>query len=134
MIGKCSSPMTDIAPVDPRDRSVIQSYGEGRFRISGEVFTGSVIVLVDAVHAWPEGDAGRATIEGLGPVVDADPAVEILLLGTGKTMRPLDPGLRAALRLRGIVCDAMDTGAACRTFNLLAGEDRRVAAALSAPV
>ena len=85
-------------------------------RISGEVFTGSVIVLVDTVRPWPEGDAGRATIGGLAAVVDADPAVEILLLGTGTTMRPLEPELRAALRERGIVCDAMDTGAACRSL------------------
>ena len=126
--------MAELAPVDPQGRSVIQSYGEGRFRISGESVTGSVIVLVDAVRPWPEGDAGRVTIEGLAPIVDADPAVEILLLGTGNTMRPLDPGLRTALKERGIVCDAMDTGAACRTFNVLAGEDRRVAAALAAPV
>ena len=125
--------MTEVAPVDPRGRSVIQSYGEGRFRISGTVYAGSTIVLVDAVVAWPAGDRGELSIDGLGPAVDAEPAVEILLLGTGKTMRPLDPGLRAALKDRGIVGDAMDTGAACRTFNVLAGEDRRVAAALIAP-
>ena len=122
--------MAEVAPVDPRGRSVIQSYGDGRFRISGTILTGSVIVLVDAVLPWPEGDAGTVSIESLAAVVDADPAVEILLLGTGRTMRPLDPGLRAALRKHGIVGDAMDTGAACRTFNVLAGEDRRVAAAL----
>ena len=124
--------MAEVAPVDPRGRSVIQSYGDGRFRISGTILTGSVIVLVDAVLPWPEGDAGTVSIESLAAVVDADPAVEILLLGTGRTMRPLDPGLRAALRQHGIVGDAMDTGAACRTFNVLAGEDRRVAAALAA--
>ena len=125
--------MTEIAPVDPRGRSVIQSYGEGRFRISGTVYAGSKIVLVDAILAWPAGDRGDISIESLAPAVDAEPAVEILLLGTGKTMRPLDPELRAALKHRGIVGDAMDTGAACRTFNVLAGEDRRVAAALIAP-
>ena len=125
--------MTEIAPVDPRGRSVIQAYGGGRFRISGTEFAGSVIVLVDSVLSWPEGDRGELSIAGLSPVVEAEPGVEILLLGTGKTMRPLDPGLRAALKDRGIVGDAMDTGAACRTFNVLAGEDRRVAAALIAP-
>ncbi len=124
--------MPEIAPVDPRGRSVIQSCGESRFRISGTVYAGSVIVLVDAVVPWPEGGAGVVSVEGLAPVADAEPAVEILLLGTGERMQPLDPGLRAALRERGIVCDAMDTRAACRTFNVLAGEDRRVAAALTA--
>ena len=125
--------MAEIASVDPQGRSVIQSYGGGRFRISGTEFAGSLIVLVDRVLAWPDGDRGDVSFAGLSPVVQADPAVEILLLGTGKTMRPLDPGLRAALKHRGIVGDAMDTGAACRTFNVLAGEDRRVAAALIAP-
>ncbi len=124
--------MTEIASVEPGDRSVIQSYGEGRFRISGTVFAGSVIVLADAVLAWPDGDAGSVSLEGLAPVVDADPAVEILLVGTGDAMRPLDRDLKAALGRIGIVADAMDTGAACRTFNVLAGEDRRVAAALTA--
>ncbi|MCY4550733.1 MAG: Mth938-like domain-containing protein [Defluviicoccus sp.] len=124
--------MTEIASVEPGDRSVIQSYGEGRFRISGTVFAGSVIVLADAVLAWPDGDAGNVSLEGLAPVVDADPAVEILLVGTGDAMRPLDRDLKAALGRSGIVADAMDTGAACRTFNVLAGEDRRVAAALTA--
>ena len=47
-------------------------------------------------------------------------------------MRPLDRDLTAALKRSGIVADAMDTGAACRTFNVLAGEERRVAAALPA--
>ena len=125
--------MTEVAPVDPQGRSVIQSYGEGRFRITGTVFAGSVIVLVDAVLPWPAGDHGEISIGSLAPVVDAEPAVEILLVGTGGTMRPLDPELRAALKRHGIVGDAMDTGAACRTFNVLAGEDRRVAAALIAP-
>ena len=124
--------MTEIASVEPGDRSVIQSYGEGRFRISGTVFAGSVIVLADAVLAWPDGDAGNVSLAGLAPVVDADPAVEILLIGTGDAMRPLDRDLKAALGRSGIVADAMDTGAACRTFNVLAGEDRRVAAALTA--
>lgn len=124
--------MTEIAPVDSQGRSVIQAYGEGRFRISGTDFAGSVIVLVDAVLPWPDGDRGNVSIAGLSPVVEAEPAVEILLLGTGSTMRPLDPDLRGALKRHGIVGDAMDTGAACRTFNVLAGEDRRVAAALMA--
>ena len=124
--------MTEIASVEPGDRSVIQSYGEGRFRISGTVFAGSVIVLAETVLAWPDGDAGSVSLEGLAPVVDADPPVEILLVGTGDAMRPLDGDLKAALGRSGIVADAMDTGAACRTFNVLAGEDRRVAAALTA--
>ncbi|MGH6796969.1 MAG: MTH938/NDUFAF3 family protein, partial [Roseiarcus sp.] len=58
--------------------------------------------------------------------------VEILLLGCGPRMAPVPPALRQGLRVAGIVVDAMDTGAACRTYNVLLSEDRRVAAALLA--
>lgn len=62
----------------------------------------------------------------------ADPPVEILLVGCGKRLVPLAPALKAALRERGIGADPMDTGAACRTYNVLMAEGRRVAAALLA--
>ncbi len=126
------NPVTEVAPVDSQGRSVIQSYGQGRFRISGTRFAGSVLVLIDAVIPWPAGDSGDVSIGSLSAAVEAEPPVEILLLGTGYSMRPLAPDLRAALKEHGIVGDAMDTGAACRTFNVLAGENRPVAAALIA--
>ena len=126
------NPVTEVAPVDSRGRSVIQSYGQGRFRLSGTRFAGSVLVLVDAVIPWPAGDRGDVSIGSLSAAVEAEPPVEILLLGAGTSMRPLAPDLRAALKEHGIVGDAMDTGAACRTFNVLAGENRPVAAALIA--
>ncbi len=76
---------------------------------------------------WP---ASRSN--SLSPVLTADPAVEILLIGCGPRLVPVPGDLRSALRARGIGCDAMDTGAACRTFNILLAESRRVAAALIA--
>ena len=61
-----------------------------------------------------------------------DAGVDLLLLGCGAAMRPVAPALRAALRKAGIAVEPMDTGAACRTFNVLLAEGRRVAAALVA--
>jgi uncharacterized protein len=58
--------------------------------------------------------------------------VEVLLLGTGTRHEFVPPSLRRRLRDAGIVIDTMDTGAACRTYNVLVAEDRRVAAALIA--
>ena len=72
------------------------------------------------------------TLESLDPVKEADPAVEVLLLGVGSKNALVPSTLRKALRVAGIVLDAMDTGAACRTYNVLMAEDRRVAAALIA--
>ena len=110
------------------DPNFIQSYGDGGFRIAGEVHVGSVIVLRDAVHPWPVSAFADITPDSFELLSEGG----ILLVGTGKTMTFLDPELRAALSARGLIADAMDTGAACRTFNVLLAEDRPVAAALIA--
>ena len=69
------------------------------------------------------------TAASLAPVI-ARGGIQILLLGCGRRMQPVPQAVRQALRQAGIVVDAMDTGAACRTYNVLLAEDRRVAAAL----
>jgi len=65
-------------------------------------------------------------------VLAAEPPVEVLLVGCGSAMALIDPDLRDAARARGVALEPMDTGAACRTYNVLMAEDRRVAAALIA--
>jgi uncharacterized protein len=67
------------------------------------------------------------------PLVGRDD-VEILSLGTGLRMAPVPAPLRLALKRAGIAVEPMDTGAACRTYNVLVAEDRRVAAALLKPL
>lgn len=110
------------------DPNIIQSYGDGGFRIGGEDYTGSVIVLRDAVYTWPVTSFPDITADSFNILSDSG----ILLVGTGKTFALLVPELRAILSARGLTADAMDTGAACRTFNVLLAEDRPVAAALIA--
>lgn len=111
-------------------RQVIERYGPSGFRISGGVYLGPVLVFPDVTLAW---DGAAATAEGLAPVIEHG-GVELLLLGLGRRLLPVTAGLRAALRESGIGVEAMDTGAACRTYNVLLAEDRRVAAALLPPV
>ena len=122
----------EITPAIPGDRQVIAGYGAGLFRISGVVHNSSVIVFTDRTIAWPVQSLDGLTIDSLAPVRDADPAVEVLLLGVGGQNTLVPSALRQALRDAGIVLDSMDTGAACRTDNVLMAEDRRVAAALIA--
>jgi len=122
--------VTDITPLIPTGRKLITAYGDGGFRIAGEQFTGSVLVLTDTVLAWPVSEIGALTVDSLQPVAEA--GVAILLIGCGRAMAFIDPDLRATLRQSGVVIDAMDTGAAARTFNVLLAEERRVAAALIA--
>ena len=120
----------DITPLLPEGRQVIQAYGDGGFRIAGTRHGGAVLILPGQTVPWPvDGLAGLAAGD-FAPVVRARPAVEILLIGCGSRVAPLAPALREALRAEGIVVEAMDTGAACRTWNVLLAEERQVAAAL----
>jgi len=114
------------------NRQVIEAYGEGGFRVSGKVHRGSVLVFADRTLAWGISDMAELSLESLEPVGRSEPPVEVLLLGCGATAVPVAKALRAALRAEGVVIEAMATGAACRTFNLLMAEARRVAAALIA--
>ena len=111
---------------------LVQAYGDGGFRISGQRYEGSLIVLPSIVHAWSVTAIDEVTAESLAHVCDAGDAIDILLIGSGHEVPRLDQSVRDALRPRGIVADVMDTGAACRTFNLLVADARRVAAAMIA--
>jgi uncharacterized protein len=121
----------DVTPLIPSGRQVIEGYAGGGFRISGALYTGSVLVFVDRTELWPVSTLAEATLERFAPVV-ARGDIEILLLGCGPRMGMVPSALRQGLRAGGIIVDAMDTGAACRTYNVLLAEERRVAAALIA--
>jgi len=112
--------------------TVIQAYGAGGFRIDGEAYRGSILILPDRVESWAVADMSAVTMQSLAPVLAAMRDIDVLLLGCGARMALVPPSLRQELRAAGIVIDAMDTGAACRTFNVLRAEERRVAAALIA--
>lgn len=113
------------------DRPFIESYGPGGFRIGGERWTGPVLILADRVVAWDAGDPATLDAEALAAAF-AEEATELLILGLGAGAGSVPPAARAALREAGLAVEAMDTGAACRTYNLLAGEGRAVGAALIA--
>ncbi|HZT51084.1 MAG TPA: Mth938-like domain-containing protein [Stellaceae bacterium] len=120
----------EVTPLIAGDRQVIESYGASSFRVSGIAYEGAILVFPDATLRWAEAarceELGRLSLE---PVIERG-GVEILLIGCGRRMAPLPGELRRRLREAGIVADTMDTGAACRTYNVLLAEDRRVAAAL----
>jgi uncharacterized protein len=124
----------DVTPLIPQGRQIIDGYGEGGFRISGQRIEGSVIVFPERVTGWTVAEAGALSAGSLEAVSAAGRAgtVELLLIGTGTRMTRIDRTLRETLRADGVVVETMDTGAACRTYNVLMAEGRRVAAALIA--
>ena len=120
----------DLSPVNIEGRNIIQSYGNGKFQISDKEYDHSVLVFPDQIIPWSPIDTNNLIIDDFKTVLTVGPIVELLVLGCGKTTWFLPLPLRDELKEMGLVLEPMDTGAACRTFNVLLGEDRRIAAAL----
>lgn len=123
----------DITPLVPADRQIIQSYGDGGFRVGGQRWDGSVLVLPQRTVAWPVAAVEALAEDSFAAIRELAPETDVLLLGCGPRMALVSPRLRRLWReTGGFVVEVMDTGAACRTYNVLLAEDRRVAAALIA--
>ncbi len=118
----------EIKPQNPTGRLIVQRYGNGGFMIAGRMHQGSVLVFPDRVLSWPVGDPAALEPGDLGEIA----GIELLLLGCGARAVAVSAGLRSWLRQQGTAVEAMDTGAACRTYNVLVMEGRRVGAALIA--
>jgi uncharacterized protein len=109
-------------------RNLFTGYGPGYVSVNGTRWESSVIVLPDRTESW--GVAGfDALTEGIFTRL-AELPIEILLLGSGARLRFPHPRLTQALMRAGIGLEVMDTPAACRTYNFLLEEGRRVGAAL----
>lgn len=122
----------DITPLVPQGRQIVHAYGNGGFKISGQVFQGSVLVCLDQTFPLAITSIDQLVWEDIAAMVSRSPQVEILLVGTGKNFQPISKELQENARKHGIAVDLMDTGAACRTYTVLATEERRVAAVLIA--
>ncbi len=123
----------DITPLVSESAQVIQRYGNRQFTVSGKVYNNNILVTPTQVVTWPH----QPTVENLeidmfNLILKSKEKVDIILLGCGKAIFPLPRLLRQQLKDRNINIDAMDTGAACRTYNILLSEGRKVAAALVA--
>ena len=109
----------------------IEGYGAGGFRFGGMSHRGSILALPSGVYAWDALSPADITLDSLARVLAEPPGhIQHLLIGTGSDFVPLPAEIRAALRRAGINAEPMQTGAAARTYSLLLGEKRRVAAAL----
>ncbi|PZU87603.1 MAG: hypothetical protein DI527_18435 [Chelatococcus sp.] len=93
---------------------------------------GSILATPSGVRKWPVTSFAEVTEDSLRPVIDEAGTIDFLLVGTGPDIAFFPPALREALKAAGITVEAMATGAAARTYNVLVAEERRVAAALIA--
>jgi uncharacterized protein len=113
--------------------NLIRSYSNGEVRVGDRVLHRSCIVTPDSVIAdWRPSHVDDLTEADLGPLLAlaAGAKPQLVLLGTGATHRFAPAPIRGAFVKAGIALETMDLGAACRTFNVLVQEDRRVCAAL----
>ena len=120
----------DITPAISTDKQLIQAYGGGGFKVAEIHYDHPILVTPFRTVAWLVEAVSAIELESLSPLRQAEPPIELLLLGCGKSFHLPDAALRAALKDWGITVEPMDTGAACRTYNVLLAEERRVAAAL----
>ena len=106
---------SDVPPID--------GYGPGFFRVGGKVFEGGLAVLPSGVRAW-------AGYEATDDLVAAAGDLDILLVGTGAEIGPVPNNFRTAIEASGVGIELMASPTACRTFNMLLAEGRRVGVAL----
>ncbi len=110
----------------------IDGYGQGGFVFAGMSHRGSLLCLPDSIWAWDVTQPGQIDRYSLKRVFDAANTIDTLIIGTGTEVWIPPSELRAALRALRVVLDPMQTGPAIRTYNIMIGERRRVAAALIA--
>jgi uncharacterized protein len=113
-------------------QAVIEGYGNGGFRFAEMSHRGSLLCLPSGMHAWAATTPAEITMESLAPVFAVADQLDVLFVGLGHEVSGFDKSIRQALRERGIIVEAIATGGAVRTYNILLGENRAVGAALLA--
>lgn len=124
--------MMTASPAPIAGRGPIAGYGPGSFRTGGVQHRGSILILPQGVLPWTAAAAADITPQSLSAVLAADTPLGFLLLGTGAAQIFPGADVYGALAAAGLSLEVMDTGAACRTYNLLLAEERSFAAALLA--
>jgi uncharacterized protein len=115
---------------DPAQVQVIRTYGPGRFLISDREWREPVLVTPTVTTPWTVTRAEDLSLASLAALKDAPTPTELLVLGCGARAIFVPPALRAGLKAAGLALEVVDTGSACRIYNVLLAEGRRVAAAL----
>jgi len=119
----------NFSQADPGDGYLVEAYEPGRIQIDGRFFTvGLILTPRQLVPDWGPARAEDLSLTHLEALLALEP--QVILLGTGARQVFPSAALLAAVWTRGIGIEVMDTGAACRTYNLLMGEGRAVVAGL----
>jgi uncharacterized protein len=108
--------------------NLFSGYGPGYVAVNGTRHARSLVVLPGALESWAPDHFDALTADDLAPL--AGRGLELVLVGTGARLRFPRPAILAPLAKAGVGVEVMDTQAACRTYNILIAEGRKVAAAV----
>jgi uncharacterized protein len=101
----------------------VDAYGPGFFRIAGQVVEGALMLTVDGVTQW-------AGLDDLQPLIDIANKADVVFIGMGADIAPLPKVIAAKLEEARVPFEVMNSASACRTYNVLLSEERRVALAV----
>lgn len=108
-------------------RPHVESYGNDGFRFGGGSHKGALLFLPDGVISWEADDAAGFVLAHFEPVFQQAADIELFLLGSGDQLVFPAPDIRQAFAAHHVGIEVMNTGAACRTYNVLLSENRAVA-------
>jgi len=117
----------DVTPLIKDGALIIQSYSDGKIRINDQQHKTPLLVFPDEVKKWTiPNDFENMKEADFTPLIEIANDIDVVLLGCGKEIKFLHPALKKSLRHKNLHIETMDTGAACRTYNVLLAEGRRV--------
>ncbi|XP_073155814.1 uncharacterized protein [Henckelia pumila] len=114
----------------PEDQLRFQEIDDSGFKVNGVKYEGSLICMGNFVMSWTPKKFSDITAESLSIFQTVQPTPDILILGCGRHIQPIDPKLRSFIRSTGMKLEAVDSRNAASTYNILNEEGRIVAAAL----
>lgn len=126
-----SDPVSTGAGRFPRQVG-IDAYGNGGFRFAEMSHRGSLLCLPTGMQGWDVASPADLTLESLQPVLELADQLDVLLIGLGMDIALIDPAIRQAFRDHRVIIEAVGTGGAVRTYNVLLAEERAVAGAFIA--
>lgn len=112
-----------LSEIQYENATPIDGYGPGFYRIGGQVIQGAILTRLAGTNRW-------GGYEDVAPLLELADEADVLLIGTGAEIAHIPAELRDTLETAGIGVEIMNSPAACRTYNVLLSEGRRVAAAL----
>lgn len=124
--------MQDLTPIIKEGRKIIEAYGAGSFTVNSEKYDSSVIITPFSLEQSEAKNITEINEPDISTLIQEKDRIEFVLVGFGENSDYLKPEIEKLLANEGIRVEYMSTGAACRTYNVLMSEERKIAAILIA--